>query len=415
MKLIGPFSQIITLSNLPLHGKIPDEQLLVLEQAGVLVDFSGKILSVGDFSQLRQEYPTVLYEAITEDRVLLPGFIDCHTHICFGGSRAKDYALRVAGESYLEIAKAGGGIWSTVTQTRSNSEEQLFKDVVSRAMKLAKQGVTTLEVKSGYGLNTDAELKQLRVLKKVSQYFRRKTEIDLISTCLAAHMKPRDFNGDQKEYLQKIVDELFPIIKAENLTRRMDIFVEESAFDVETADYFLAAAKEAGFSLTVHADQFSTGGSALAVKHQACSADHLEASGPEEVERLASSDTVAVVLPGASLGLGMPFAPARALLDAGAILAISTDWNPGSAPMGNLLTQASILGAYEKLSLAETLAGLTFRAAKALELTDRGKIEIGQLADMQAYPCSDFKEIFYHQGQLQPTEVWKKGSQLTWI
>lgn len=164
-----------------------------------------------------------------------------------------------------------------------------------------------------------------------------------------------------------------------------------------------------GFDITVHADQFSTGGSEVAVNVGAVSADHLEASGEEEIKRLAASETVAVALPGASLGLGMGFAPARKLLNAGACLAIASDWNPGSAPMGDLLLQASVLSAYEKLTTAETFAGLTFRAAKALNLYDRGILEKGKLADMQAYPCTDYREILYHQGKLKPIKVYKKG------
>ena len=164
-----------------------------------------------------------------------------------------------------------------------------------------------------------------------------------------------------------------------------------------------------GFDLVVHADQFTTGGSRIAVETGALSADHLEASTDIEIKQLAASDTVAVVLPGASLGLGIGFAPARKLLDAGASMAIASDWNPGSAPMGDLLTQAAILGAFEKLSTAETFAALTFRAAKALNLNDRGTIEPGKLADMQAFPCADYREILYHQGKLKPAKVWKRG------
>lgn len=412
MKLIGPFSQIVTLSGLPLKGKIADEQLLVIPKGGVIVNTNGHILDIGDYQTLRKTNPTLLQEKIEEECVLIPGFVDCHTHICFGGSRAADYAMRVAGKSYLEIANSGGGIWNSVTQTRLATEDELFENTLQRAQKLARNGVTTIEVKSGYGLSIASEIKILRAIKKAKEYFRRRTNIDIISTCLAAHMKPRDFDGDQKEYLDLLITELFPIIKAENLSQRMDIFVEESAFDVQHADYFLGQAKLAGFELTVHADQFSTGGSALAIKHGAISADHLEASGEREIMPLSESDTVAVVLPGASIGLGMNFSPARKLLNAGACVAISTDWNPGSAPMGDLLTQACILGAFEKLSLAETLAGLTYRAAKALALKDRGVLEVGKLADMQAYPCKDYREIFYNQGQLKPLKVWKKGSQI---
>ncbi|MEO6850243.1 MAG: amidohydrolase family protein, partial [Mucilaginibacter sp.] len=178
------------------------------------------------------------------------------------------------------------------------------------------------------------------------------------------------------------------------------------------ATNYLHVAKQMGFDITVHADQFTTGGSEVAVNAGAVSADHLEASGNKEIKMLAVSDTVAVVLPGASLGLGMEFAPARQLLSAGVCLAIASDWNPGSAPMGDLLMQAAVLSAYEKLSNAEVFAGLTFRAAKALNLHDRGSLEKGKLADMQAYSCNDYQEILYQQGKLKPGRVWKLSEPL---
>ena len=193
------------------------------------------------------------------------------------------------------------------------------------------------------------------------------------------------------------------------MSNRIDIFVEESAFSVEEGDFFLQKAKEMGFSVLVHADQFHPGGSQLAVKHGAVSADHLEASTDKEIALLANSDTIAMALPGASIGLGVEFTPCRKLLDAGAALAIASDWNPGSAPMGDLLTQAAILGAYEKLSFAETIAGVTFRAAAALALSDRGTLETGKLADLIAFPTNDYREILYHQGKMRPAKIWKKG------
>lgn len=405
MKLIGPFSQIITLRGLAPKGAIADEQLEVITNGGIVVR-EGRIASVGPFEELAKQFNPESIHEITGKRVLIPGFVDCHTHSCFAGSRARDYAMRVGGKSYLDIAKAGGGIWDSVLQTRNASPDTLASLTAMRANRLLRQGVTTIEVKSGYGLDTHHELKMLRAIAQAN----RGTAADLIATCLAAHMKPRDFPGSPREYLQHIVDTLLPAIQAENLANRVDIFVEDSAFGIADAQSYLASAKALGFALTVHADQFSTGGAALAVAAGALSADHLEASGEEEIKLLARSETVAVALPGASMGLGMGFAPARRLLDAGASVAIASDWNPGSAPMGDLLTQASVFGAYEKLSLAETLAGLSFRAAGALGLGDRGILASGMLADMQAYDTDDYRDIFYHQGALKPAAVWKQGN-----
>jgi len=400
-KLIGPFTQILTLAGLPLKGALSDDDLQVIPQGGVLVE-NGLIIAVDFFEKLRKENPSVQIEEITGEQVLLPGFVDCHTHICFAGSRAKDYAMRIQGKSYLEIARAGGGIWDSVVQTRAADEELLTGLLLQRVQRHLAEGVTTIEVKSGYGLETRSELKQLRAIAAGSA----KTRATLIPTCLAAHIVPRDFSGTQAEYLSYVFQDLLPVIKHENLASRVDVFIEESAFNADNALIYLNKARQMGFDITVHADQFTTGGSAVAVRSGAVSADHLEASKDAEIKMLANSDTVAVVLPGASLGLGMPYAPARKLLDAGACLAIASDWNPGSAPMGDLLMQAAVMSAAEKLNTAEVFAGMTFRAAKVLNLTDRGILAVGMLADMQAYPCGDYREILYMQGKMKPAKVW---------
>lgn len=211
----------------------------------------------------------------------------------------------------------------------------------------------------------------------------------------------------------EISSELFSILKRDNLSSRIDAFLEEGAFSPTMIAPYFDKALEMGFHITVHADQFSSAGSATAVQYGAISADHLEASTEKEIQLLANSNTVATALPGASIGLGCNFAPARKLLDAGAVLAIASDWNPGSAPMGNLLVQAAILGTFEKLTNAEVLAGITYRAATALGLEDRGKIKTGLLADLIAFPTSDYKEILYHQGMLTPSMVWKRGQLVT--
>ncbi|WDZ99524.1 imidazolonepropionase [Mucilaginibacter sp. SJ] len=400
-KLIGPFTQILPLTGLSLKGALKDEQLHIIANGGVLIE-DGLILAVDDFEKLRKNYPSAQIEEITGDHVLLPGFVDCHTHICFAGSRAKDYAMRNAGKSYLEIAALGGGIWDSVTQTRAATETELSNLLAKRIARHLTEGVTTIEVKSGYGLSVTEELKQLKAIHQAAN----KTHAHIVPTCLAAHIKPKDFDGTESEYLKYLLNDLLPKIKQQDLASRVDIFIEQSAFNTSDALFYLSRAKQMGFEVTVHADQFTTGGSEVAVKARAASADHLEASGDYEIKLLANSDTVAVTLPGASLGLGMGYAPARHLLDAGACLAIASDWNPGSAPMGDLLMQASVMAAVEKLNTAEVFAGLTYRAAQALKLNDRGVLTKGKLADMQAYPCNDYREILYHQGKLKPVRVW---------
>ncbi|MDB5139550.1 MAG: imidazolonepropionase [Mucilaginibacter sp.] len=394
--LTGPFTQILPLTGLPLKGPLKDSQLQIINNGWVLSN-NGRIVTIGTLERLRRDHPSAQITEITGDNVLLPGFIDCHTHICFAGNRANDYALRSSGKSYTEIAKSGGGIWDTVTQTRAANEATLTELLVKRADRHLSEGVTIIEVKSGYGLSVEQELKQLRAIKEASY----KTKATLIPTCLAAHILPKDFEGTRSAYLDDILQNLLPIVKKENLANRVDIFIEDGAFKTDQALSFLDKAKRIGFDVAVHADQFGTGGSAVAVEIGAVSADHLEASKDKEIKLLAKSDTVAVALPGASLGLGMPYAPARKLLNAGACLAIASDWNPGSAPMGDLLMQAAVLGAAEKLTAAEVFAGLTSRAAHALRLTNRGILATGAPAITQAYPCSDYREILYNQGKLR--------------
>ena len=411
MKLIGPFKQIVTLNNLPLRGKISDEQLEIIENGGILINSENKIEEIGNYEVIANKTKQSLSNSPTlqfSNSVVLPAFIDCHTHICFGGNRANDFAMRNAGKTYLEIAEKGGGIWSSVQHTRNASESELLEKLLERINRLISLGITTIEIKSGYGLNVESELKMLRVIKKAQE----KTEATLVPTCLSAHLKPKDFEGTSSAYLQYILDEILPKVKEENLARRVDIFIEKSAFQPEESRKFLEKAKDLGFEITVHADQFTAGSSRIAVEVGAVSADHLEATIDEDIEFLANSETVAVALPGASLGLGEPFTPARKILDHNGILAIASDWNPGSAPMGNLITQASILATFQKLTTAEVLAGITFRAAKALNFTDRGILKKGMKADFVVFETDNFQNILYNQGSLVASEVYIDGEKI---
>ena len=400
ISIIGPFKQILPLSDLPIKGPINDSELVIHEDAWIAID-NDKIVDIG--VNLNQKYPESPVLELTEEFVLTPGLVDCHTHMVWGGNRSRDYTMRMSGKSYQEILAAGGGIFDSVNKTQLATSDQLARGLERRVRKQLADGITTMEVKSGYGLLPEHELRILRVIKEVSQNL----SVDLVPTCLATHVCPKEY--ETKEFTELVLHELLPEIKKQDLSNRVDIFVEDNAFPVDLAESYLSDAKKLGFDITIHADQFTTGGSELAVKLGALSADHLEASTEREIDMLAQSDVVAVALPGASLGLGMQFTPARKLLDAGASLAISTDWNPGSAPMGDLLVQASLLGIYEKLSSAELLAGITFRAAKALGLSDRGRLSVGFQADMIAFPVKDYRDVFYNQGRVKPSMVWKKG------
>ena len=388
------------MANLPERGAISDNSLEIIDDGGVVIE-DGKIIEVGDFLSLSKNNLDV--REITYPCVLLPGFIDSHTHVCHYGNRSDEYAKRNSGISYQQILEEGGGIHNTMNSTSNSTDEQLTGDTLNRLKRHFQEGVLTCEVKSGYAPNLEDEVRMLRIINEIDS----SNDIDLISTCLAAHVTPKKYESSKK-YLDSIVNELLPIIKEENLSNRVDIFIEEKAFSVTEASNFLEKIKS-DFYITAHANQFTSGGLKVGVDNGAVSVDHLEVITDQEIDYLSKSDTTGVVLPGCSLGLGIPFAPARKLLDYNCKVSIASDWNPGSAPMGDLLMQASLLGSTEKLSNAEVLAGITCRAANALSLEDRGSLENGKIADMIGFKTNDFRDILYNQGKLKPSFICKRG------
>lgn len=393
--LIGPFSQVLTMEGLSPSGPLKDQDLVVVKDAAIHLK-NGIIHKVDHYQSMRNQPGQWLN--IEGPAVALPGFIDAHTHICWAGSRFKDYALRVQGVSYQEIAAQGGGILDTVNKTRQASVQELIEGLLQRGKILSKQGVTTCEVKSGYGLTVDDEIKILTAIRDANVQL----DVDLIPTCLASHVKPKEFINN-RDYLAYIEERLLPRLLKENLAQRIDIFVDNVAFSVEEARLFLLSAQKKGFSIVIHADQFTRGGAKLAAELGVLSVDHLDVSINEDFELLKQNRVIPIVLPGCSLGLGTPFAPARKILDCGLPLVIASDWNPGSAPLGYLLLEAAILGAAEHLTMAETLAAITVRAARALQLEDRGQLMSGKRGDCVIFPCHDYREILYNQGSLLPS------------
>lgn len=388
------------MANLPERGAISDNSLEIIDDGGVVIE-DGKIIEVGDFLSLSKNDLDV--REITYPCVLLPGFIDSHTHVCHYGNRSDEYAKRNSGISYQQILEEGGGIHNTMNSTSNSTDEQLTDDTLNRLKRHFQEGVLTCEVKSGYAPNLEDEVRMLRIINEIDS----SNDIDLIPTCLAAHVTPKKYESSKK-YLDSIVNELLPIIKEENLSNRVDIFIEEKAFSVTEASNFLEKIKS-DFYITAHANQFTSGGLKVGVDNGAVSVDHLEVITDQEIDYLSKSDTTGVVLPGCSVGLGIPFAPARKLLDYNCKVSIASDWNPGSAPMGDLLMQASLLGSTEKLSNAEVLAGITCRSANALSLEDRGSLENGKIADMIGFKTNDFRDILYNQGKLKPSFICKRG------
>ena len=386
--------------NLPERGAISDNSLEIIEDGGVVIE-DGKINEVGDFSILNKNGLDII--EIRYPCVLLPGFIDSHTHVCHYGNRSDEYAKRNSGISYQQILAEGGGIHNTMNSTSNCTDDQLRDNTLKRLKRHFLEGVLTCEVKSGYAPSLEDEIRMLKIINKIDS----DNEIDLIPTCLAAHVTPKKYESSKK-YLDSILNELLPKIKKENLSNRVDIFIEEKAFSVSEASRFLKHVKN-DFSITAHTNQFSSGGLKVGVDNGAVSVDHLEVISDDEINYLSKSNTTGVVLPGCSLGLGIPFAPARKLLDNNCKVSIASDWNPGSAPMGDLLMQASLLGSKEKLSNAEVLAGITCRSANALSLIDRGSLDEGKIADMIGFETKDFRDILYNQGKLKPSLICKRG------
>ena len=330
-------------------------------------------------------------------RWLTPGLVECHTHLIFGGDRTLDQAMRAAGASYVEIANAGGGIRSTVKMTRELSVEQLVEAALPRARALLADGVTTLEIKSGYGLTVEAELKQLRAARALGETL----DVEVVPTLLALHALPEEFAADRSGYVELVCQELIPRAVAERLAVAVDVVCEKIAFSVAECTRVLEVARAHGLSVKVHADQLTDmGAAALAAEYGALSADHVEYTSAAGVEALAKSGTTAVLLPGAFLLLNeKQRPPVAAMRAAGVPMALSTDCNPGTSPMTSLALTLPLGCALFGLSPVEAMAGVTREAARALGLSaDRGTLAAGMRADFALWDVGHPRELAYWVG-----------------
>ena len=356
----------------------------VLEDAYVLCE-DGRIVATGSMRDLRS--PGEVEELDGRGLSAIPGLVDCHTHACFAGDRLEEFALRAAGATYEELHAAGGGILSTVRATRSASEEDLTAVTVRHRDWLLRAGTTTFEAKSGYGLDHDTELAQLRAIAAAGG----------IPTWLGAHTVPPE-SADADAYLDFVLAEVLP--EAARIATAADVFVEDGAFDARRARRYLSACRDAGLALRLHGDQFTEQGAIpLAVQLGARSVDHLEATGPEGIRTIAASDVSAVLLPASALFLGRPMPPARALVEAGAAVALATDFNPGSAFCESLPLVCSLAVTQLKLSPAEALTACTVNAAHVLGLADcKGRLAPGYDADIVLLDAPDWRYLAYHLG-----------------
>lgn len=399
--LIHSISELLTLAGGPQRGKRTGD-LGILQDGAVLIR-NGIIEEVGINNDMLRRYP----DEPTLDagsRVVMPGFVDPHTHLIFAGDRALEFEMRLQGKTYMEILAGGGGILSTVSATRSASAHQLFELLRERARKLLRFGTTTVEVKTGYGLNTDSELMQLEVISNFSDPF----SPDLVPTFLGAHAIPPEYKGDPWGYTRLINEGMLPRIHQHWLEKYpdkalpfVDVFCEKGAFDREQSRSILETARSLGFPLKVHADEFENlGGTSLAVELGAVSADHLVRTNRADISALSNSHTVAVSLPCTPFGLGeKDYTPASEILESGGMLALASDFNPGTAWCGNMQFVIALACRYLKITPAEAITAATINAAAAIQADKTvGSIEKGKKAHLIILNVDDYRQMGYQFG-----------------
>ena len=407
--------QVVTCASRgPKHGTAMAEAG-VIERGAVAVR-DGRIVAAGPAAQLDETFTAERVIDCT-GRSVCPGFVDAHTHTVFGGDRAAEFELRIKGASYLEIMAAGGGIVSTVRHTRSASVDELARSATARLDEMLALGTTTVEIKTGYGLSASDELKMLQVIEGLD----RDHPCDIVPTFLGAHAVPPEFDGNAEAYARCVVDEILPEAAAWYASSRfaargvpmyVDVFCEDHAFDLDQSRDVLEAGIEAGFKAKIHVDQFNSfGGVSMALELGAASVDHLDVTGRAEIEMLGGSGTIAVPLPAVNFNLGMTdFADARAMMDAGAAVALATDLNPGSAPCPSIPAVMAIACRYQRLTPAEALNASTINAAHAIgEGEEAGSIEAGKRADILVLKAGDYRHIPYFFGGNPVQTVIKRG------
>lgn len=329
-------------------------------------------------------------------KIVLPGLVECHTHTAFAGSRAEEFRQKLSGIGYEELAKKGGGINTTVQAVRLSTFEELVNLIKPRIDNFISQGITTLEIKSGYGLNFENERKLLQVINLLNEIY----PIDIVPTFLGAHTFPAESKNDHLQYIGEIINNMIPHFAEQKLAEFCDGFCEATAFSADEIDGIFTAAKNNGLKLKLHTEQFnSIGGINVALKHEAVSVDHLEVIKDSDIPTIGKTDTVAVLLPGVSFFLNHIYAPARKLIEQNAIVALATDYNPGSSHISNLSLIMSIAALKMKMTIEETISSVTINSAKALSREKIvGSIEIGKKADFAIFNTADYSDIVYSVG-----------------
>jgi imidazolonepropionase len=392
----------------PKRGKSLSDPGIVFD--GALAVARGKILCAGTRMEVERRIEKARVEKTIDvgGRVVMPGWVDPHTHAVFSHYRADEYEARIRGEGYLEIERRGGGIRKTVREVREMDEDRLFEVSRRRLMKMLEGGTTTIEIKSGYGLELNSELKMLRIIRRLE----REMPLDVIATFMGAHQRPPD-SGESMAYVDVVINRMIPAVAREKLAEFIDVFCEEGVFNLEETERILEAGRKSGLGLRVHADEITPmGGSELAARMGAVSAEHLTKISEAGIEALAASETIAVLLPGTTFGLGSrDFAPAKRMIDGGVAVALATDFNPGSAPSCSMPFVVAIACSQMRMTPAEAINAATINAAYAVARGGSvGSLEEGKKADFVVYDVGDYREIPSRAGANHAITVVKEGA-----
>jgi imidazolonepropionase len=400
--------QLVTLAG-PTRPRVGTamSELRIIRDGGMLIR-DGNIDSVGPSDEIEKKSRGM--EIIDAGgRVVLPGFVDAHTHLVFAGNRLDDFERRARGETYEQIARAGGGIWSTVKKTRDASGEELFDQAQTYAEWFLRCGTTTIEAKSGYGLTVEDELKILRVMRRLNE----EKPLEIVPTFLGAHAVPRELDAD--EYIDLVIAEMLPRITKEKLAEFCDVFCEHGYFTIDQSKRILTAARKLGLGLRIHADQLSNSGAAqIAAELNATTADHLEKTDEQGIVAMKSAGVQPVVLPGSVYALGSTAYPrTREMLDAGLAVVLATDFNPGSSPTPSMPMILSLACTQMKMSPAEAITASTINAAYSINRGDKiGSLERGKLANFSIFNCEDYRELAYWFGIPQTHSVYVRGERV---
>jgi imidazolonepropionase len=401
-------SQVVTLAG-PARPRVSREmsELAIIEDGAILV-LDGRITKVGSRGEIEAHITPKCEVVDAGGRILLPGFVDAHTHPVFAGTRADEFEERVGGTTYQEIAARGGGIQATVKRTRAATIDELIAGAKRYTQWFLRGGTTTIEAKSGYGLSLEDELKILRTIKRLDD----ETALRYVPTFLGAHDVPPEYRARRGDYISRIIEEMLPHIAEEKLAEYCDVFCENKVFTNDEARRILSAARRHGMGLRIHADQLSfSGGARLAAELGTATADHLEHTDPEGIAALKSAGVQPVLLPGSVYALSSQRYPAaREMINAGLALVLATDFNPGSSPTPSMLMVLSLASTRMKLIPAESITASTINAAYSLGRGEQvGSIETGKVADFVIHDCDDYRQLAYFFGVEHPWKVYIRG------